>query len=277
MPGKSKRLIVSGDDFGLSPEVNAGILTAHRAGILTNASLMVRGPAAEEAVHLARENPSLGVGLHLTLASGRSTLPPKAIPGLVGEEGFFQKNPIKAGLQYFFCPRLRSALLKECRAQIEAFLATGLTLSHIDGHLNLHLHPTILTLLLELAREYPIRALRLTRENLRVGLRLDPKGALRKVGEGAVFALLSLWAKRKLRASGLKYTDHLFGLHQTGRLSEAYLLGLIPHLRKGTTELYCHPSHPSNCREVAALTSPRVRQALEQKGIALISYHDLMV
>jgi hopanoid biosynthesis associated protein HpnK len=272
----AKWLIVSGDDFGLSPEVNAGILTAHQEGILTNTSLMVNGLARKEAVMMAKKTPTLGVGLHLTLVRGQSTLPSREIPGLVDAVGHFSGDPVKAGMRYFFDQTLRSSLLDECRAQIETFLATGLPLSHIDGHLNIHLHPTILNLLLQLAREYPIRASRLTRESLWTSLTLDPTDTIRKVREGVIFSLLSLYARRKLKAAGLRFPDHLFGLHQNGNVNEAYLLGLIPRLKPGVTELYCHPSLSSSHPEVAALTSPRVKETLQQEGVSLISYRDFI-
>jgi predicted glycoside hydrolase/deacetylase ChbG (UPF0249 family) len=60
-------LIVNGDDFGMSPGVNRGIVEAHRHGILTSASLMLSRAGCEEAAALARENPDLSVGLHLDL------------------------------------------------------------------------------------------------------------------------------------------------------------------------------------------------------------------
>src|SRR5262249_53298622 len=66
-----KRLVVSGDDFGVAVEVNEGILRAHRDGILGQTSLMVAGDAVEHAVALARATPTLAVGLHLVLAQGR--------------------------------------------------------------------------------------------------------------------------------------------------------------------------------------------------------------
>jgi predicted glycoside hydrolase/deacetylase ChbG (UPF0249 family) len=54
-----RRLIVNADDFGRSESINLAVIRAHREGILTTASLMVNEPAADEAVLLARENPSL--------------------------------------------------------------------------------------------------------------------------------------------------------------------------------------------------------------------------
>ena len=66
-----RNLILTADDFGAAPEVNAAVEMAHRQGVLTAASLMVTGAAAEGAVACARRNPSLAVGLHLVLVEGR--------------------------------------------------------------------------------------------------------------------------------------------------------------------------------------------------------------
>ena len=105
--GGRKRLIVSGDDFGLSPGTNFGIIKAHRDGILTNASLMVNGSAFAEAVELARATPGLSVGLHLVLVQGRATSAPSDIPDLVDGAGMFPNSAPAAGFRYFFVPRLR--------------------------------------------------------------------------------------------------------------------------------------------------------------------------
>ena len=64
-----KWLIVTGDDFGMTPGVNLGIVEAHRRGILTSASLMVDRPASEAGAALARECPVLSLGLHLELST----------------------------------------------------------------------------------------------------------------------------------------------------------------------------------------------------------------
>jgi len=64
-----KWLIITGDDFGMSPGINLGIIEAHHCGILTSASLLVNRPASEAATVLARECPVLSLGLHLELAT----------------------------------------------------------------------------------------------------------------------------------------------------------------------------------------------------------------
>ncbi len=284
-PGR--QLIVNGDDFGLSPQVNAGIVHAHHHGILTNTSLMVTAPAWKEAVALAHSTSSLSVGLHLTLVQGRAALAPHLLPTVTDPGGNFSRNPTLAGLRYFFSRRARRQVRAECQAQIEKFLATGLPLAHVDGHLNIHMHPAVLDILLELAREYGIKAMRVTREDLAVSLALDAHHCLRKRWESVIFTGLSRVAEKKLRASGIAFPDALFGLHQSGDINERYLLGLLPRLREGVTELYCHPSFLP-CREVqywtptyrrdaelAALTSPAVRAAVTDQGVVLVGYRDL--
>src|SRR5437660_7023341 len=104
---RARRLIVNADDFGRSASINQAVVRAHREGILTSASLMVNEPGFPEAVALARENPRLGVGLHLTLLCGHSALPPDKIPGLVGADGSFDENPVRGGWRYFFQSELR--------------------------------------------------------------------------------------------------------------------------------------------------------------------------
>ena len=92
-PESPRRLIVNADDFGRSRSINTAVIRAHQQGILTAASLMVNEPAFDEAVALAKKNPALGVGLHLTLLCGHSALPQEKIPGLVNQLREFDENP----------------------------------------------------------------------------------------------------------------------------------------------------------------------------------------
>ncbi|MFM7381630.1 MAG: ChbG/HpnK family deacetylase, partial [Microcystaceae cyanobacterium] len=116
-----KQLIINGDDFGLSSSVNQAIIQAHQEGILTSTSLMVTGSAFSEAVALAKQNPRLGVGLHLTLVCGRSQLSYREIPHLVNEQGHFLNDPVQAGLRYQFSASARQELKQEIQAQLQAF------------------------------------------------------------------------------------------------------------------------------------------------------------
>lgn len=282
-----RQLIVTADDFGMSPGVNAGIIRAHREGIVTNASLMVNAQARDEAVGLARDNPHLSLGLHLVLVQGRAALAAAEAPLLVRPDGCFSDSPVVSGFRYFFVPSAREQVRREVFTQIEKFLATGCTLSHVDGHLNIHMHPVVVDILIEAAERYGVRAVRLPREPLAPALRRDRRHLPRKLFEAAVFGSLSRWAGPRLDRAGVRYPDRVFGLHQSGRMSERYLLDLFGDLPPGVSEVYCHPAvldgearrwRPAEYDgelEMAALTGARVRQALAQSGIALISYRDL--
>lgn len=286
----ARRLIVSGDDFGAGPETNAGIVRAHADGILTSASLMVTGAAADEAVDLARAHPELAVGLHLVLAQGTAASPPSAIPQLARPDGRFGDGPVSCGIRYaalWVTERGRAALRREVTAQLEAFRRTGLPLAHVDGHCNMHLHPMVLPLLIELAEDYEIRAIRVAGDPLGRALRWDRRHAARKTAEATIFRVLDRRARSRLSDAGIACVDRVVGMHQTGAIDEAYVLDLIANLPDGTTELYCHPALGTaaatapfqrgyrNADEVGALTSARVRAALDAAGITLARYPDL--
>ena len=149
------------------------------------------------------------------------------------------------------------------------------------------MHPTVLNILTELAPEYGVKAMRLTREDLATSLSCDPRQQIRKRWESLIFTQLARRAEQKLRASRIAFPDALFGLHQSGDLNERYLLALLPKLRSGVTEIYSHPSFlpcpevrywtPTYRRaeELAALISPAVQETLTTEGVTLTSYRDL--
>jgi hopanoid biosynthesis associated protein HpnK len=286
----TKRLIVSGDDFGVAVEVNEGILRAHREGILGQTSLMVTGEAAAPAVDLARAHPSLAVGLHLVLAQGRPAAPARDIPELVRADGAFRDTPIRNGLRYAWAyvrTAGRAQLVREIEAQLAAFARTGLALAHVDGHLNMHLHPMVLPILLELRSRYGIRAMRVSRESLAAALRYDRRHLPRKCFEGLVFHALAAYATPRLAAAGVVTSDRVFGMHETGHVDEAYLLHVIATLPPGVSEIYAHPAMRQatvmagfqdgydHAGEVAGLTSARVRAALDAAGVELTTYREL--
>src|SRR5271170_945002 len=144
-----KRLIVTANDFGRDIAINEAVEAASRDGILGCASLMVGASAAADAVARARRLPGLRVGLHLVLIDGAPVLPPCEIRALVGADGRFDDNQLRAGLRYFFTPGVRRLLAAEIEAQFEAFRATGLVLDHVNAHQHMHLHPTVARLMIE--------------------------------------------------------------------------------------------------------------------------------
>ncbi len=269
-------LIVNADDFGLDTSTNRAIIEAHRQGILTSASLMPSEPGFEEAVALARAHPRLGVGLHLTLLCGHSTLPHEKIPDLVNERNEFDFNPARVGFRYFFrrhelIPQLRAEIL----AQFEKFRAIGLPLDHVDSHHHLHAHPVIFRILIESAEELGITHLRLTSEPIGVHARLAIGCRMDRLGYGLIYCLLAGRARRALRELDIKHTDAVFGLLQDARVDESYLERLIPKLPTGISEIYSHPSLDRFKHEMDALISPRIRTLVESLGIRLIRYQDI--
>ena len=270
-----RRLIVNADDFGLSRSVNAAVIQAHHNGILTAASLMVNEPGCAEAVGLAKENPRLGTGLHLTLLMGHSALPPAAIPGLVNARGEFSNSPVGVGMDYFFKGKLRSQLRAEIHAQFEKFHATGLKLDHVNGHLHLHLHPVIFSILMEDADKLGIRHLRLTRDCLARSRRMASGRWFYRVSHACIYEWLSNRARPPLHSRGIRHAQITFGLLQDSHVDEDYILKLLPELPAGDSELYSHPSLDKFKHEYAALVSPRVKALVAAQGIQLIRYQDL--
>lgn len=228
--------------------------------MLDAASLMVGAPAAADAVSRAHRLPRLRVGLHLVLADGPSVLPPAAIPDLVDAEGRFGSAMARDGLRFFLFDAVRRQLAAEIRAQFAAFAATGLALDHVNTHKHFHLHPTVLSLILAIGRDYGLRAMRLPRE------------------AGAPWWLRPWLAllRRRLDAAGIAHNDYVIGIARSGAMDEQTVLAALRTLPPGVGELYLHPATVSGERispsmrgyrhadELAALLSPRVRTALER-------------
>lgn len=273
-----KRLIVTADDFGLTPSVNEAVEEGHRRGILTAASLMVTGDAAADAVVRAKRLPKLGVGLHLVLVDGVPVLPPEQIPDLVGRDGRFSPNVFTQGLRIFCLPAARRQLAAEIRAQLAAFRATGLALDHVNAHHHFHLHPTIRQTLLRLAPEFAIRAVRLP---------LEPPGASGRPWAWLTGAMESRHAKRlrqQLERAGLAHNDWIFGLADTGAMTAERVRHYLEALPDGVSEIYFHPAtaRPSvwpptyRCDdEAAALIDPEAQAIVTRRGIALMPFAGL--
>lgn len=149
MTSAARYLVVNADDFGQSAGVNAGIVEAHRNGVVTSASLMVRWPDAIEAGELSRACPGLGVGLHLDLGEWY----------LEGDA--WQPHYEVVSLDD---PTLLSA---EVDRQLEAFSRlTGRGPTHIDSHQHVHLREPVRTVVERRAGALGI-PLRRCREHIR--------------------------------------------------------------------------------------------------------------
>ena len=281
------KVIITGDDFGLAIPVNEAIVEAHRNGVLTTASLMAGAGYFQDAVDRARRHPSLKVGLHLTLVEGRPVLPPEQVPDLVDPVGSFSTRLARAGFKFFFYPGIRKQLEAEIRAQFEAFRKTGLALDHANAHNHMHLHPTVLGLLLKVGKEYGLKAVRVPNE---------PPLRSWKASRKALWPRLSSWLflypwtalmKRRLGRAGLRCNDFLFGMTDSGAMTAGLTLRLIGNLPAGITEFCFHPA-TRRCAELdqtmplyrhedelRALTSESLLQALKAAGVRRIAFSDI--
>jgi chitin disaccharide deacetylase len=270
-----RRLIVNADDFGRSPSINRAVIRAHQEGILTTASLMVNEASLEEAVVLARANPRLGVGLHLTLLCGHSALGCDRIPGLVNEKREFSNSPTAVGFRYFWNRRLRQQLEAEIGAQVEKFRSTGLVLDHVNGHLHMHLHPVVLDILLKHANAWGIRHIRWTRDPFWLNARLSSGRWLYRLTHALIYRVLSGRALPRFRHLRIRHTAVVFGLLQNERVDEDYLLRLLPALPPEDVEIYSHPSLDTYKNEFEALISPAVMGLVKRLNLSLVRYQDL--
>jgi hopanoid biosynthesis associated protein HpnK len=279
-----KKLIMTGDDFGLSLPVNKAVEEAHRQGTLTTASLMVGAKSADDAVERAKRLPTLKVGLHLVVVDGSPILSPELVPDLVNRQGEFSSHLVGAGINFFFRRQVRRQLEAEIRAQFEGFRKTGLSLDHVNAHHHMHLHPTISGLALKVGRDYGMRAMRLPCEPLLPSWRASRNGLLRRT---STCLALSPWVsllKRRLRHAGVHSNDFVFGMNDSGQMSSGMVLRILRQLPSGVAEIYFHPVAPEAGGrgegnrpqdDLITLKSLEVRQALLVSGIPLIAFSDL--
>jgi chitin disaccharide deacetylase len=256
-----KRLIVTADDFGAATAVNEAVERAHRDGILTAASLMVTGAAAADAVARATWMPRLGVGLHLVLVEGTPALPPERVPALVGSDGRFRTDMVRAAIRIFADRRARAQLAAEIEAQFAAFAATGLPLDHVNAHKHFHLHPTIASAVLRIGPRYGMRAVRAPLER----------------GTPGIEARWARHLQRRLRRAGMLVPDQVVGLAWTGAFTAERMRAALAALPDGLTEVYTHPAtgpYPGSAPsydysgELAALIDPLAAEAVSGVGAA---------
>ena len=283
-------LIVNADDFGMTHGVNEGIVRGFREGILTSATLMANGAAFEDAVEKTRQNPGLGVGVHLCLVGGAAVAPRDQISSLADAQGQLPKN-----LLTLFA-RLSSGLIpvrqieREFRAQIERVIDAGIRPSHLDTHKHTHTHPRVMEALARVANEFEIRNVRKPFESLSVSLanaRTD-KGNTGQLVSAITAGITAPVFKSLLRAYRLNSPDHFFGLTVTGNLSSQKLQDLLKILPSGSSELMCHPGicdaelekFPTRLKmqrqmELDAVLCPDAKRLTENRGIRLIRYEEL--
>ena len=252
---------MNADDFGFTRDVNAGIVEAHRNGILTATTLMANGDAFDDAVRLARETPSLDIGCHLVLVQGPGL--PQTIPQLV--------QAVALG---------RIPIYEELSKQVRRIVDAGLSPTHLDTHKHTHLLPPVLEAVARISEEFRIPWVRRPFD-----FPLQPGG----VGwKNRLMRLMSARFRSALARHHCRSTDWFAGFRITGRYRSGDLAELIRALPEGVTEFMCHPGRcgddlraartrlkESREEELRALTAPEVRVALDQAGVKLSNFRDL--
>lgn len=266
-----KQLVINADDFGFTPDVNEGIVEAHRRGILTATTMMANGAAFDDALRLARETPSLDIGVHLVLIGGRSL-------------GAGQPLPLTVPQLLKAMARREIPIYDELRAQVRRIVDAGLRPTHLDTHKHTHLAPPVLDAVARLGEEFGIRWVR---RPFDFPLNAMPVPLMKRLTTRAL-PLLRRRFHRVLGEHGCKTTDHFAGFQITGRFRTSELVELMGVIPEGSTELMCHPGRcreplrqartrlkESRERELEALLSPEARAALERNGVELVNYRSL--
>ncbi len=259
-----KRLIVNADDYGRSPSVSAGIRQAHLHGIVTSTTVMINfGSAAEALQTAAIECPSLGIGVHLCLTSGRPVLRPDQVPSLVGPDGsFIPQYPSPDFLEAMNPAEAKN----EFRAQIEAAILAGATLSHLDSHHHtIYRHPALLSAATELAHEHQL------------GMRMPLPPESFDDSE----AIMRLESVQTL-IDQVHHPDTFLATFYDDDATLEHLLSILDELPPGLTELMCHPGYSGPAldsvynvqreREIEILCHPAVKAKIEELEIELVDF-----
>ena len=262
-----KQLVVNADDFGFTPDVNEGIVDAHRGGILTATTLMANGAAFDDAVRLARDTPSLDVGCHLVLVGGHSVLTGRPYPLTVSK-------------LLVAIARRDLRIYDELAAQVRKIVQAGIAPTHLDTHKHTHLAPPVLEAVARVGEEFGIRWVRRPFD-----FPMTTTAPFLKRATSRALGLVRLQFHRTLARHHCRTTDTFAGFQITGRFRTAELIALIRQLPAGLTELMCHPGRcredlqkartrlkQSREEELAALVAPETRLALDACGVELVSY-----
>ena len=275
-------LITTADDFGCSLNINRAVEEAASKGILKTASLMINGREVADAIDTARRIPSLQVGLHVTLTQGRPLSSEDAIPSLLDNKGCFKNSPTRLGLAIQFNKSVENQARTEIALQFKKFSETGLPFSHVDCHHHFHIHPKVFDIIMENALMYKLGSIRIPYEPWDISGPLCRSNSIRNWFYRRIFSKLCAACKDKIRNTNLSASDGVFGLYQTGRITEDWVSMLLERLegRHGTYELYTHPDIDPLSKgwlELKALTSPRIQTRIEEKKITLLRFEDMVV
>jgi predicted glycoside hydrolase/deacetylase ChbG (UPF0249 family) len=272
-----RRLIVNADDFGFTPGVTAGILEAHAAGTVGSTSMMVHCPGWEDGVRQARATPALDIGLHVNLLVGRPIVAARSLTdprsGLFLSLGAIVRRALLGALD-------AGEIEAEATAQLDMLARAGIRCTHVDSHRHTHALPVVRGAVARVARRAGLPLRRPVESHLHVAGGMASQ--LHRAVIGAAWRVTSVGAPRT------RSTDHFGGVSTQGARDFAGdFLRTVDALSRGTTEIMVHPGHADDAlmaidgythqreRELAALTSPAVRERLRREDLTVIAFSQL--
>ncbi|MGM9569530.1 MAG: ChbG/HpnK family deacetylase [Phascolarctobacterium sp.] len=281
-----KKLIVNADDFGLHTLINQGIIKGHKEGFITSTSIMPSADAYEEAVELAKANPKLGIGIHLTLVGGvKSVLPKEKVASLLDSEGSFLPDYVAFAKRFYTGGVKSSELEAELRAQVEKALSSGINITHIDSHQHTHVLPGLNGLVRKLCNEYNIKRERIPKEGYTFSGGFQA-GIGRKIGRCGL-SFCAAMAAGGADSDGIKHPDYFFGMLAGGHLHAELVGNIIRALPEGVSEIMTHPGletaplaklyawHYTWETELASYLDEGNKALLKEKNVQLVSFGDL--
>ena len=285
-----RRLIINGDDFGLTSGINRAIVEAHERGVLTSTTLMANSVAFDDAARLALSSSRWSVGCHVVLLDGQPLIDPSRIPTLVAaNNGRSFRDGVGGFAMRALTGRIDPEQVEaEVTAQIRKLQSRGVAVSHVDTHKHTHIFPPALRGILRAARMCGITAIRNPFEVVAANFARAQSGLWKRYAQVRTLRGLAGYFRREVAKAGLRTPDGTLGIVATGHLNPNLFQQIAEHMPEGTWEFVCHPGYvdadlaairtrlrESRQEELAVLTSPDTRAALEKCGIQLISYLEL--
>jgi predicted glycoside hydrolase/deacetylase ChbG (UPF0249 family) len=253
------KLIIRGDDMGMTQGSLVAFEKAFNEGVLTCASIQVPAPWFEGAAELSKKNPVWCVGVHLTAIGEwrgyrwRPALPWDKVSSLVDEDGFLYRHPDEL-IAHNPKPEEMEA---EFRAQIELALKKGINVQYLDLHyLGSSKYPPLEGILRQLGREFNLPISGTMGETRIPGVYRDPVQNKKK---------LALKQLDELKPGLWLWVAHL-GIDSP---EQKALIHFRPHpvFSKGMAE--------HRAAELEVLTSPEVKSMIQKRGIRLTNYREL--
>lgn len=289
-PRLAPGLIVNADDLGIHPNINAGILSAYRNGILTSCTMLMTTEFLAETARDYVRPAELPIGIHLSLTLGKAVAQHSDVPDLIDEAGYLKWSAAQLILK-----NLNKNVLAQIEREFDAQLAMardiGLRPTHADSHQHVHMNPAIFALVEKLLPRYGVKQLRLSRETFSPSLLNDDLRDVLKRNNPAKWALLR-WRSRKITPS-LATNDDFFGIMFSGIVKRPTLVKLLQNMPVGRSlEICLHPGFPApggskfypqpgyneficsadRATEHDILIDPAARQIVTDRGLILRSY-----